>query len=293
MDDNSIFNRELLTDGCFPVTKKYYYKEWKDFSMPFHSHNAVEVMYVISGSCLIQTRNSSFEMRKAELIFINANVEHRLQVSDGRSCRMFNLEFGFDRTGSLLPSFAHMIEGSSSLLYLVASKTPFFVSRDTEEVYITLKAMIMELDRKDEDSRLLLENLFLQLLVKLARLFKEKARSKHPPSLIHVSRALEYIHHNYDRQIQIRDIANAANVNPSYLQRIFKEEKRNTINEYLTALRINKAKALLSDTGIKISDINEYVGISSREYFSFVFRKHTGMAPAKFRDNSQLTISSS
>jgi YesN/AraC family two-component response regulator len=53
--------------------------------------------------------------------------------------------------------------------------------------------------------------------------------------------------------------------------------------EYLTAIRMEKAKMLLLRTDIPATDIPDYVGVGSRSYFHALFKKHTGMTPVEFR----------
>ena len=57
-----------------------------------------------------------------------------------------------------------------------------------------------------------------------------------------------------------------------------------TPNEYLTRLRMEKAEMLLARTDIPIIEISGYVGINSRQYFSFLFKKHTNATPSQYRN---------
>ena len=282
--NNSLYNRELLKGRFYPKTKAYYFKEWDNFRMDFHGHNAVEIMYVINGSCLVEVRDASIAMKKGELILLDANVEHRLQVEKEMPCRMLNIEFGFCEMGTLLPSYADVIQGSLTLKQLLRSGIPYFVMKDSEEVYVTLKSLIMELDRDDSVENTLIGLLFDQLLIRLSRLYCEAADKLSGSGVIYVKKALQFIHQNYDRNIRIKDIAAAVNIHPGYLHRIFKSNKGCTINDYLIKVRIEKAKSLLANTDIKISDISEYVGMNSRQYFAFAFKQYTGQSPSSYRE---------
>jgi YesN/AraC family two-component response regulator len=166
------------------------------------------------------------------------------------------------------------------------SGVPTIVLRDDEEVYVTLKSLIMELDRDDSMENLLVQNLYMQLLIRVSRLFCESRDQTQGHGVIHVKKALRYIHQHYDRDIHIRDIAEAVNVHPGYLHRIFKSSKGCTINEYLVRVRMEKAKSLLSNTDIKITDISGYVGINSRQYFAAAFKNYTGLSPSQYRKTS-------
>ena len=106
---------------------------------------------------------------------------------------------------------------------------------------------------------------------------------------LHVRKALDYIEANYMRSISTEDIAQAAGVHVGHLHRIFPEETGMTIGEYLTHLRIEKAKSLLMHTDISNSSIATRTGISSQQYFCRLFKKETGMSPQEYRKSYALT----
>ena len=62
-----------------------------------------------------------------------------------------------------------------------------------------------------------------------------------------------------------------------------RQETGQTFKEYLTEIRIKKAKELLRMTGLRSADIGYRVGYNDPHYFSSVFKKHTGLSPIEFR----------
>ncbi|WP_019006727.1 helix-turn-helix transcriptional regulator [Cohnella laeviribosi] len=149
-------------------------------------------------------------------------------------------------------------------------------------MYYTLKSLVLELDRREAEENLAML-LFAQLLIRIARL-RAEAENKSPfGANPHVRKTVDFLYQNYDRPIQVKDIAAAANVHPGYLHRIFKAQTGQTLTEYLTALRMEKAKMLLLHTDVPVADISDYVGVGSRPYFHSLFKKHTNMTPLGFR----------
>jgi AraC family transcriptional regulator, melibiose operon regulatory protein len=61
--------------------------------MPYHSHNEIEIMYVIEGKCVVETATETVPMKKGDLILLDSNIPHRLVVDNENPCRMLNLEF--------------------------------------------------------------------------------------------------------------------------------------------------------------------------------------------------------
>ena len=99
-----------------------------------------------------------------------------------------------------------------------------------------------------------------------------------------VSNVVLYIQKYYMvRDLSIQDIAKDVFVTPNWLSAIFRKETGRTINEYITDVRIKKAKELLLQGKYKIYEIAEMVGYGSSQYFSRVFYQQTGHTPQRYR----------
>lgn len=98
-----------------------------------------------------------------------------------------------------------------------------------------------------------------------------------------VARTRKYIDEGYNEDISLDEISRNNDVSPYYLSRLFKEETGETFMEYLTGLRIEKAKELMSDSDMAMKDICSAVGYFDPNYFSRVFKKKTGMTPTDYR----------
>lgn len=100
-----------------------------------------------------------------------------------------------------------------------------------------------------------------------------------------VDTAIEYIFANYGTDVTLESIASACHCNSSYLSHIFKKKTGMKISEYITGVRINRAKYYLSISDYSITHISDMIGFNDSGYFSRVFKKYTGMSPDKFRKN--------
>ncbi len=83
--------------------------------------------------------------------------------------------------------------------------------------------------------------------------------------------------------ISVAYLASYVNVSPSYLSSIFNREVEMSVSQYLTELRISKAKQLLEETNMLISDISLSVGYCNKRYFTDVFKKKVGCTPKDYR----------
>jgi two-component system response regulator YesN len=99
-----------------------------------------------------------------------------------------------------------------------------------------------------------------------------------------IQRAKEYIGAHYvDPSMSLSQVANHVYLSPSHFSAVFSQETCRTFKEYLTEVRIKKAKELLRTTALKSSEICYQVGYADPHYFSYVFKKNTGQTPTEFR----------
>ncbi|MCE5252590.1 helix-turn-helix domain-containing protein [bacterium] len=99
-----------------------------------------------------------------------------------------------------------------------------------------------------------------------------------------VIKARRYIDEHYGEETLSReDIAGHVGLAPSYFGKQFKKETGYNLSDYLTNVRIEKSKELLSNTRRKISEIAFDVGFNSQSYFAYMFKKKIRMSPKEYR----------
>ena len=103
----------------------------------------------------------------------------------------------------------------------------------------------------------------------------------------YVSQMLGFIAENYDQALTINDVAEHVKLNANYAMGIFQRVMQLTMKQYITAMRINHVRALLSDTDKSILDIALTAGFRSSSRFYSTFGKYVGMSPQQYRKLSQ------
>ncbi|NLB72895.1 MAG: helix-turn-helix domain-containing protein [Firmicutes bacterium] len=98
-----------------------------------------------------------------------------------------------------------------------------------------------------------------------------------------VRQAIRYMMDNLNREMTVADIALSVHISPSHLSHLFKKETGSAPIDYLTGLRLEKAKELLSSLDLSISEIAEKCGYEDPSHFSKVFKKAQGIPPSVFR----------
>lgn len=105
-----------------------------------------------------------------------------------------------------------------------------------------------------------------------------------------IESAREYIQNNYQNDdLSLQSVASSVNVSSNHFSAIFRKETGETFIEYLTTVRMDKAKELLLCTSMKTSEIGFEVGYKDPHYFSYIFKKIHSVSPKEYRKAKQKT----
>lgn len=92
------------------------------------------------------------------------------------------------------------------------------------------------------------------------------------------------------RNISLNEFAASVNLSLSRLHHLFKAETGTTPAQYLRALRLEKAKELLTDTLLSIKQIMMSIGIRDRSHFEREFKRMYGLTPSQYRASAKLVL---
>ncbi len=136
----------------------------------------------------------------------------------------------------------------------------------------------------------------MELFVLISRALKmeweSSIKDKSPKLKELIQIAVKYIHNNFERDISLADIAKFVFLSPSYFARAFKEETGVSPINYLLKVRVERAKELIVESNLKISDIALSVGFSNQQRFNEIFKKYTGMTPTQYKKKMLSNITS-
>ena len=99
-----------------------------------------------------------------------------------------------------------------------------------------------------------------------------------------VAKAKKYIQENYSKDISLDDVSKEVSISPYYFSKLFKEEAGENFIEYLTRIRIEKAKEMLKKPELSIKEVGVMSGYGDPNYFSRIFKKQTDMTPREYRE---------
>jgi len=99
-----------------------------------------------------------------------------------------------------------------------------------------------------------------------------------------IEQAKQYMHKSLGRvDLSLDKVAATVNVSPNYFSSLFNQETGMTFIEYLTNIRMEKAKEYLRCSGKKITEIGTLVGYQDSHYFSYIFKKTQNCTPSDYR----------
>lgn len=216
--------------------------------------------YVLRGEC----RFCGKAVGQGEVFLIAPELLHDFSVSSGY-CHYW-LAFGGNEAAHLLsglglPVQAHAICGV----------------RGRALAESILQAAFAAVCPEDEAERLALSAL-LALLPLLER--RDAGKEQAPPF---VETAACYIRMNYSRRITMAQVADYIHLTEKYFCKCFKEEMGMPPQKYLLAVRMERAKALLLETPLRIREIAQSVGYQSALTFSDIFKGYWGACPTQYR----------
>jgi AraC-like DNA-binding protein len=96
-------------------------------------------------------------------------------------------------------------------------------------------------------------------------------------------KAERFIWENYTRKTSLQEIAATAGLSAPYFSTIFKEEMGENLSTYLNRLRVRKARHMLAETDLTLSEIASSCGFEDQSWFSKIFKSFTGISPGKYR----------
>mgnify|MGYP004649769187 CR=1 FL=1 len=97
--------------------------------------------------------------------------------------------------------------------------------------------------------------------------------------------AIKFITDNYDKHLTLNTLSKKFNYSKNYFQTLFKSTTGYSPQEYITNIRIEKAKMFLSNPDIPLTDVSAMSGFSSASYFNVVFKSKCKTTPAAYRKN--------
>lgn len=139
---------------------------------------------------------------------------------------------------------------------------------DRIELVATLEKVRMMLDRKNQ----------------VSSHSQQQGKTQEGKERQLIRKVKAFIQDHTDGDLRLQTLAEYVHLNPIYLSQLFKTETGENFSDYVTRMRMRRAKQLLRETNLKVYDISRLAGYQSPKHFMIVFKKEVGMTPKKYRE---------
>ncbi len=273
--------------------------EYPDFVGVLHKHEFIEVVYVLSGTATHFVGAKSYDVRRDDIIIINANTPHKFQATDSNEeFRAYDLMFTpdfFDASNinmvdfqTLKKSFLFGSIYDNDEIDFPDMKISTTHTNGFKELFTRI---YNEYYRRDRGYLELIRAYVIQLIISFFRCMEDKARISVSQSQIEVvNSAIAYMQENYNESLSIDEIAAKVFLNRDYFRRLFKSVTGMSITFFLQKIKINEACRFLTDTNKSIEEIIDLCGYSDRKNFYESFKKIIGKTPGVYRKENTIRL---
>lgn len=263
-----------------------------DFLFTGEKHDFWELAYVENGDVGVMAESSGYALHAGEAIFHKPNEYHNIWANSPNArvviitfeCKDKPMDFF---KGKIL-SFG---EAEKAIMRLIVSEGEHCFDEPLDILYQT--KLLLSDSAPFGSAQLLkgyLENLLILLIrqgTQISNTERSSEKAKHHNEQMIADAIIRLLtEHIYDTELTLNDVCSTVCFSKSYLKRLFKNRTGFAIMDYYHNLKIEKAKLMLHENHLSITQISEKLGFSSIHYFSRMFRQRTGVSPTDYRKNA-------
>lgn len=288
---------EAATRACLDTQTFAAARLCGETALPLHTHDCCELCYAAAGARRLQVNGALYEMRPGDLFFLRPGEPHGLLPPDAAGRERQNQPGRPPRRElivlSIWPAYLRALSSPQTPL----GRCFFFEEagfarrlRLSGQERRRLLAFLHALAEPQPFGQDLLERAgFVQLMAFLNQCLLTRGGAKSlpapappvPPRRAEVDEILRYIDQHLTEPLSIPQLSARFYLSGSYLCRIFKRATGTTVNRYITAKRITRAKALLSK-GYTVAETAALCGFGDYSNFLKAFTKSVGMSPKQY-----------
>lgn len=247
----------------------------------FHWHNFCEITCVVKGKGNYFVNGQEYDMSEGDLIIFN-NVElHGWSVID-ETMELIVMIFPTEFVSAPVTMFDY------DYLRPFLDRDGNFKNRiGAGEQYASdmagiMKDIMREMKEKNVGYRLMVKAQVLRILTLLIRCYRKSdtagddAVSGDRRSMKRLEEAFYYINSHYTEKMTLEEVASSVYMSPNYFSTYFKGVTSLSFSDYVTVLRLNKAKEMIKTTDMNMADIAEACGFHNMSNFYRLYKKHIG-----------------
>ncbi len=275
-----------------PDSKNYHMFSCAESWLPhWHTHEFFEIVYVYENTGKHYIEGKENIIQAGDYILISPKVKHyiasfRENKSPVRICNLLVRKSYFEEKIKELSDNKDL--KNTELYNILNGDKPFCLHfTDTPDSCIKrcIEAIKVEYDLKENGIEDIITNCFKNLILKTGYICDIQIGKKEPVMMrdTNIENLIGYIKANLHLPLNLDLLAEQIHFSPEYLSRYFKKKTGKNLSVYIMELRMDKAKQLLKQTNLPISEICYMCGYYSISNFRKYFNKAYGISPSKYR----------
>ena len=254
--------------------------------LDLHWHEELQLTMMLSGSCVMQVSGQDYLLQEGQAIFINRNLLHITEElsHDGK---YFSINFpdellGFFRGSRMEHDYVHPYTGNLMFPVMVFGTASEWHRKITADLMEIRNVMLEKKPGYQYKVSLLLTGIWYEMLMHAGRVSQPSMLFIRQQELM--QKMLGFIHQNYKSDIEISDVAEAAEISEEECFRCFRDSIGISPVTYMIRYRVARAEDLLGNTDMSIEEVPNECGFRTTADFIDSFRDSTGMSPREFRE---------
>ncbi len=239
-----------------------------------HSHSHYEVYYLVSGQRKFFLKDRMFSIVAPCIIIIPPYTMHK---TEGERFTRINVNVSEEFMNEYEKSVINKTE--VEIFPLNSSDADFFLKLFEEGI----SSNSLENKFSKEKQKIIFDYILynIEKTNKANSVSYVKSNSEKVSPV--VLKIIDYLSLNYQKNITLTELSNMFYISTVSICNNFKKTMNCTVNEYLTRIRLNKAKELLTTTKKSVEEISEFCGFSSAQYMGLVFKTKLGLSPLNYK----------
>lgn len=265
----------------------------QEIQQPYlHAHSGYEFYFCLAGQGKLVTERSVHNITAGVLTIIAPNALHMPHSVPNEPFHRFILSIDKQYLEELAGGNELEQQAEFSDWLPTVAEASFSWQLHAHQL-LAVQDLFVQLERELNERKscfgLAVQSLILQLFINFGRNREvERAQSSVEGERKRVVEGImDWIANGYTESLTMEQLCSQYHLSRSYLHRIFKQETGLTIVEYLISYRINKAKLLLQNDTMTITEIAHSSGFQDLSHFSRIFKRQLGMTPRAYRDQSR------
>ncbi len=285
---------------AYPFKSHIQESEGQSTMVGAHYHTHIEILYCLSGQFRVILDGVDFLIDRGDMMIINSMEVHHVFALSEEKNQYIVIRF---KPELLYTTPESIFESKYVLPFTLKSAThqKRFPAREIRNTFIPdlLNQILQEDAEKKYGFELAIRNHIGRIFLWILRSWNEKSvhlnldHGLNAQNIQRLQKVFDYVDANFNRTIDVQEVAELCNMSYSYFSRFFKAKMHQNFSDYVNFMRVTKAANMLTTTDESVTDIGLTVGFSTTSYFIEQFKSFKELTPLQYRKNFKEMVNAS